>query len=92
MVVIGLGWSTVYVCTLAARPGGRRVFLSYWHRHGTAVWRASLFSPRPRSARLGPRPSEGKERLMIGWVALNPFAFLTPSFALGLGRSMGLVE
>lgn len=39
-----------------------------------------FFAPSKVNA-AGPSAERGKERLTIGWVALNPFAFLTPSFA-----------
>lgn len=49
---------------------------------------ASSFAPSKVNAARS-SAERGKERLMIGWVALN---LLPPSFVLGLGRSMGLVE
>ena len=79
MVVIGLGWPYC-VCTLAAWRVRKGLFV-FAHRHGTAVWRASLFFAPSKVSAAGSSAERGKERVMIGWVALNPFAFLTPSFA-----------
>lgn len=80
MVVIGLSRSTVYVPWRRGLAGEKGLFV-FLHRHGTAVWRASLFFAPSKVNAAGPSAERGKERLMIGWVALNPFAFLTPSFA-----------
>lgn len=53
---------------------------------------ARIFAPSKVNA-AGPSAERGKERLMIGWVALNLFFFWPdPSFVRGLGRSMRLVE
>lgn len=46
--------------------------LSFYYRHGTAVWREFFFAPSKVNA-AGSSAERGKERLMIGWVALNLF-------------------
>lgn len=83
MVVIDLGCSTVcmYPGGVAGKKGYFCLCASSWHR---CLACESFFAPSKVSA-AGSSAERGKERLMIGWVALNPFA-------LGLGRSMGLVE
>lgn len=57
------------------------------YRHGTAVSRKS--SPDPKVNAAGPSAERGKEGVIIGRVALNPFP---PLVHAGLGRSMGLVK